>query len=95
MVDCKEYLKKFLELESNIVLGKPTSVLMHLVEEVPPPQDFVIFSIPPIDVSLLLSLDTVGIMYERVCSNIYVYVSSLMKSSSLPKKKKKNLSITH
>ena len=28
-------------------------------------------------------------MYERVCSNIYVYVSSLMKSSSLPQKKKK------
>ena len=47
VADCKEYLKKFLELESNIVLGKPTSVLMHLLEEVPPSSGFCYFFYSP------------------------------------------------
>lgn len=36
------------------------------------PQDFVLFSFPPADVALLLSLDAAGTMYERSCAPLSV-----------------------
>lgn len=36
------------------------------------PQDFVLFSFPPADVALLLSLDATGTMYKRSCAPLSV-----------------------
>lgn len=39
-------------------------------------QDFTSFSFPPFDIALLLSLDFVGTLYQRVCSNFFVFASA-------------------
>ena len=36
-------------------------------------QDFVIFYLPPAEVSLLINLDAVGTMYKRQCSFVDVF----------------------
>jgi len=47
---------------------------MHLLGEVPSYPKILVFFLPPtIEVSLLLSLDAAGTMYERVYSNVFVY----------------------
>ena len=76
MADCKEYLKKIPRVRIQHCFREVNKCADALARRgVLLPQDFFIFSIPPTDVSLLLSLDIAGIMYECVCSNIYVYVS--------------------
>ena len=70
VADCKESLKKI-----------PRTIIKHCFREANKcadalarrgalfSQDFLSFSFPPSDVALLLSLDSAGIVYERVCSN--------------------------
>ena len=55
-----------------------------------PSQDFVVFSFPPIDVSLPISLDASREMYERVHSNcIYAYLMILPISTQKKEKQEK------
>ena len=70
VADCKESLKKI-----------PRTIIKHCFREANKcaealalrgslfSQDFLSFSFPPSDVALLLSVDSAGTVYERVCSN--------------------------
>ncbi|KAK9985076.1 hypothetical protein SO802_034601 [Lithocarpus litseifolius] len=70
VADCKEELKKIPRvrvLHCYREVNKCADALAH--REALLSQDFVVFSCPPVDVSLLISLDALGAMYERVRSN--------------------------
>nr|POE88504.1 putative ribonuclease h protein [Quercus suber] len=77
VVDCKENLKKI-----------PRTIIKHCFREANKcvdalarrgallSQDFLSFSFPPSDVALLLSLNSVGTVYERICSNFFISAST-------------------
>lgn len=72
VADCKDGLKKIMRIRVQRCfreVNRCTNILAR--RDALLSQNFVVFSLPPASVSLLISLDFVGTMYERVCSNVF------------------------
>ena len=75
IIDCREGLKKIPTLRIQHCFREANMCADALIRRGTfLSQDFVIFQSPPSDVSLLISLDAIGTVYECKCS-VFFYVS--------------------
>ena len=73
IADCREGLKKFSSVKIQHCFREANKYADALARRGPLlSQDFIVFPQPPVDVALLISLDSTGTLYNRYTSCISV-----------------------